>query len=224
MADNRLMRDLGAPVTINGECLEGVQSTSVPGAQSQRVPVRNVLAAEQQFVEDLPDPGTAVIVLSYNSGDPLHLRLAEWHKNRTTLVFTWLVQGKKVNGVNTRMAMTEGTSTGRVASSKFRVTSGLRPKVGDYLIPQGGQTLKITGIDYSTDPVQYVVVQASDNSAAATVNSDTPYTVKSPAIRWEWQGRLLGLPAQGGIVIVRSVNVIIEGEVRQVVGTPDLPA
>ena len=226
MGQNTILETRGAPLYIGGQLLEGQVNTNVPGGTSQRFPVGDVLDEVRRFVNDIPDSGTATVTFNLNPADPLHEALRGYQENNTILKFEWWISGKKVNGVNSKNATELGKvtvasvakNTGKLVYTAFNQD---QPRVGDFLVPGTGDTLKIASADYSA--TKTLNATKSDGKKVSTaVSASTKFDLRRPAQQVVFSAQISGIPSGGDRVVVATMQLNIIGKVTYKVGNPNI--
>lgn len=229
MGQNRNVLSRGAPLFAGDDLIEGIVpgSISVPGATSPRFPGGDVLDDVREYELDIPEPGNASFAIHFNAADPVHKKLRDYQENNTVVQFEWWNVGRKVNGVNTKTAITIGTVSVMSVSAQgllvFGEVSHDEPAIGDWLEKQGDDTLEVRSADYTNPAGVRLNVKKVDGTNPSAVAATAVYTIKRRAQLTRFRGQISGLPRSGGPILIASVLVNIKGKVVDVLGTPDLP-
>ena len=207
----------------NGVVVPGASSISVGGREAEVVEVTSLTSTNREYLQGIPAPGTITCTVFHDPSNPIHKQIDQDLTAGTITTWAIRLRGSVTNGAYTNNGSDVGTFEGTIAAAsgggKAILTSPdaigkIAP--GDY-VGTTGIVDSINGTQISLDP------QGSTPIAAVTTARD--FTIKRPAVRYEWQGFVSDFSWEGGeqnTADTASLTIQLTGAPTRKFGTPNI--
>lgn len=228
MGEHTVLPTRGTSLEINisgsWKLLKGTSDIGIPGTGAPELDVTSSINEARQYITDLANPGSMQFTMFYSPADSSHAQLRADFTSAVERSFRWRVFGKRVNGIYTKASEDSKTLKASVtAGGKLTRTEGAIPQIGDYLVPNSGDTLIVEEDDYASTPQKWDVKKSTSGNIAA-VSTAKKYTLKRPAVRIDFQATVNRFDYSQQAGMRATIGLKITGKPEEKVGTPDLGA
>lgn len=215
----------GSAIYIDNVLLEGAENISLAGQTAQILEATPLNSKVRIYGTDIPNAGNATFGLIYNPTNSVHQKLKSSLETGKDISVKVTIRGELKNSLKGTSAVEVGEmkAASVTAQGVLTFTEGESlVQEGDYLKPSSGDTLIVTGFNYSGSSITATVKKDGAGAITAVTASKT-YDIERPAVQQSFTGKVTTFGTDGSSGVYRvPCSIQVNSSVTDTIGTPDI--